>query len=921
MAKLRNLLCSASTPSKFGVEHLETRQLLAATLPLLPAIVAPASNPALPSGFDVFSPQGQTGSSSAGSPAIAQSTQSGNPNDTIAVSLTNPTALPASGGSSDTEFFTYGQTTASNGTLINDTIEQLGGGIASVNLSSDNTPNSMYFLWAKNADGYSPAVEINKADAWWVGPNSASAGQTVSIYGQNLTFSPTDGLSWVYITQAGSSTGQWASVTSANPYQVTFDVPAGLAAGNYQVWVHNGHGGEYGWSSPTTLSVVAAAAANGPVLNVLNYGAVGDGVTNCTAAFQAALNAARNDPGATVYAPAGNYLIGQISMEPGVLLTGDGAGKTNLIEIAPTSKTPAPTAMVWLSSNSQIQNLTLNANSVALQDVVYGRFLSNIHLSGVTIESNVIKDFDIHGDQLVFFENCNFTGCSNFLGTASQVFFDHCNFYAVNDAEEMLFSWGGTGISITNCTAQDLNDSNPNSGAGWGQGRFFVGNNNWGSESDIYIANNTTIALGVRPTYGDQNAGEQLLWEAGTTLLSQGTYIGATANTVTYTGLGTLGSGYNAIIVAGDGAGEYVPISSYNPTTGVITLAGTWAALPDSTSVIRVGMIFDNIAVYSNSLQGKGVTNTASAGVQFWGAAINCVVDSNTISDTRYGINAVALDSGGNIVPIYFNLFQNNTITNVEAGIWLQNDGTSNEIGNVGSVFRFNNISNLTPGFAGIILRDVDTSGSPYYVIVEGNTITNTAVSLEVANSGTASIYLTSSNNTLSLGSATYTGSIGLDDLQSLMLTEAGDTFTGFAQNGAGTFTPTVLPPIAIAPGTVLPSTTALNGTGTGGSGSGGSGSGGSGSGGSSSGSGGTTTKPSSGKSKHHAKTQSSTTEVTAVEVAPPSTVTVTATEASATATPAVFAVMRFAAVTATTTEKLKISSATPGNDAAILAA
>ncbi|MGD0766814.1 MAG: glycosyl hydrolase family 28-related protein [Tepidisphaeraceae bacterium] len=820
MAKPRNLFYSGAKRRNFRLEHLEARRLLAVALPTLPAIVAPASDPALPSGFDVFSPQGLTGSPASGSPGIAQWTESGSANDTIAVSITNPTALPAANQSSDTEFFTYGQTTASNGALVNDTIEQLGAGVASVNLSSANTGNSMYLLWAKNGDGYSSAVAINKADAWWVGPNQASAGQTVAVYGQNLTFSPTDGLSWVYVTQAGSSTGQWANVISANPYQVSFVVPTGLASGNYQVWVHNGHGGEYGWSNPMTLGVVAAAAFNGPVFNVVNFGAVGNGVTDDSAAFQAAMDAAQNSPGATVYVPTGNYVVSQFYLAANALLVGDGAGKSNILE-SPNATGVLDHPIVWLASNSQIENLTLDDNNTSLVDVVYGRFLSNVHFTGVTFNGDLASDVDIHGDQLVFFDNCKFIGDSSFLGTASQVFFDQCNFYATNDAGEMLYSWGGAGISITNCTVQDLDNSNPNSGAGWGQGRFFVGNDLWGDQSDTYIANNTTIALGPRPINGEnQNSGEQLLWESGS-LVSGGAYVGATANTVTYPGLGALGVGYNAIVVAGDGVGEYVPISSYNPTTGVITLAGTWAALPDSTSVIRVGLVIHNIAVYDNLLQGKGVTETASAGVEFWGTAINCVVDSNTISNTRLGINDVALDSGGNVMPAYFNLFQNNTITNAESGFWVENDGTSNEIGNVGSVFRFNHISMLSPGYAGILLRDYDyfgsrdgdTSGSPFYLIFEGNIVSSAPVALDVANFGTATTYLTLVDNTFSLGSAAAAGSIGLDVAQSLVLTQAGNSITGFAVSEGGSVTPTILSPIVAAPDTQFPPTTGLDGT------------------------------------------------------------------------------------------------------------
>lgn len=56
-----------------------------------------------------------------------------------------------------------------------------------------------------------------------------------------------------------------------------------------------------------SLTKATYSMINGAPVNVLDYGAVGDGVTDDTAAIQAALNAASNSSQMTVYLPAGQY--------------------------------------------------------------------------------------------------------------------------------------------------------------------------------------------------------------------------------------------------------------------------------------------------------------------------------------------------------------------------------------------------------------------------------------------------------------------------------------------------------------------------------------------------------------------------------------------------------------------------------------
>ena len=58
--------------------------------------------------------------------------------------------------------------------------------------------------------------------------------------------------------------------------------------------------------------------------DITDYGAVGDGVTDCTAAVQAALDDAGRVEG-TVIVPPGKYLVGQLKMHPRTRLEGDSA--------------------------------------------------------------------------------------------------------------------------------------------------------------------------------------------------------------------------------------------------------------------------------------------------------------------------------------------------------------------------------------------------------------------------------------------------------------------------------------------------------------------------------------------------------------------------------------------------------------------
>ena len=82
----------------------------------------------------------------------------------------------------------------------------------------------------------------------------------------------------------------------------------------------------------TFYATPSPAAAVGPVFNVSDYGATGDGVTDDTAAIQAALNAAFSAGGGVVSLPGGVYATSAALVIPGSNVVLRGAGWNTIIQ-------------------------------------------------------------------------------------------------------------------------------------------------------------------------------------------------------------------------------------------------------------------------------------------------------------------------------------------------------------------------------------------------------------------------------------------------------------------------------------------------------------------------------------------------------------------------------------------------------------
>lgn len=132
----------------------------------------------------------------------------------------------------------------------------------------------------------------------------------------------------------------------------------------------------------------------GAVYNVLDYGAVGDGIADDTAAIQAAIDAA-GVQGGVVYHPAGTYLCaGLVINKPGVELRGE--TKSSSI----------------LKANAASDILTLNASAENVSDCGVrdlGFDPNGNSISGLVLAGNNENDFHV-------FERLEFIGAGNNTG-------------------------------------------------------------------------------------------------------------------------------------------------------------------------------------------------------------------------------------------------------------------------------------------------------------------------------------------------------------------------------------------------------------------------------------------------------------------------------------------------------------------------
>lgn len=761
-------------------------------MPDMQNVARPNPDPGAQVGWDVFAPPVTTASALGGTPTIAEWTRTGVSDNTLALTGDVLSNYAGNDQGKDTRFVIYGQTAISDGVQATASIQRLDGNKASITLPAGLPAWSTYLLWPRNSTGYGYPVAVNQSDAWWLGPNQASCGDTVSVYGRNLSHGGGTTTSWVYIKPAGTA-GQFATVTSVNPYRVQFTVPNGLANGTYEVWVHNGHGGSYGWSGPLSLPIVSAYQWNGSTFNVTSYGATGDGVTDDSDAINTTYYYAQvyrdNNPGyhPTVYFPAGTYMVRYgYGMVHDIRTMGAGMNQSYI----KCNSSFNALGLLYLNgggvTNMEIKDLTLDGNGyyrggITQDFLIFGQSggqpSNDVRFTNVRVTTRLDP-----GKSPVFLVTTNratFTGCE-FIGGPVMAFsgsrqfaFSNCNFYGSNDSAMAILPRGASDLSVTNCYAADYDI---NSQTGIGQGRLIAGNSDYGTLRNVYVGDTTTVNCGPRLGAAEQNTGEQVMCEGNWTDY-EGAPTSATATTVTFSDLNTSYVGDVAVICNGKGLGQHRDVTAYDAGSKTITVSPAWNVIPDATSDVLIARSAPRWVVYHNNMDGKddyAARYSATTAIEPFGGCYDWIGDSNTITNMYAAICCASINQNNpfipSIDPVYFNYYANNIIQSCYEGLRNTSNlpaiATTSGVGYLGNVFTNNSLTDITTYGARLWTDNTGTPGVPFDVSVfEHSTFTNVPQAVECNQSGIGSRVKNALfyKNVFNRGTAPLAGSFGID--------------------------------------------------------------------------------------------------------------------------------------------------------------
>jgi hypothetical protein len=608
----------------------------------------------------------------ADAPRVADWTRSGVAGDTTVVAGPDFTA--------DSRFLIFSQGPTSPGVLVEQRPYLADGSAASFVLPAGLDPEAMSLIWTVGPNGKGHPIAVNRPELWWAGPSETFPGATLSLFGRELRAS-VGGPGLFVLLRSASGQDRRLQVLEANPYRIdvlTPDVPAG----RYDVWVHAGRGGNLGWAGPLRIDVLAGdpfRLHSNTVVHVRDFGAVGDGVTDDTAAVKAAIDAAARRRPATVQFGAGIYLMrDSLILVLDIELRGEGRDKTT-IRAAPGYATSGSYSLIFGHSEPDyrigLRDLTLDGaeNLAGRHHILSLRGKRHLRLEGLRIDSGR-NTVDLHRNRFVRVVGCEISGAGLFLGESSSVRVENNRFLLTHGANSAVSSWAGQEVAVLRNSAEDA-DPTGGDGLRMGSGRFIVTLGHWGALRRFFVSGNRTIALAPAPGVGiDLNQGEQVLFEQTTTILT-GQLLSASATVLEFpTSVPGSAVGRDAIIVRGLGTGQVRRVVAVSGRTATVEPA--FRLPPDRSSTVSISSSQTDSVIYANVFDGKPgfeTVATASVAVSLYGNCSQIIVAENQASRMRQGLVDVFLwpdtQQPGASGALFFNTVERNRLEGSRLGM------------------------------------------------------------------------------------------------------------------------------------------------------------------------------------------------------------------------------------------------------------
>jgi polygalacturonase len=568
---------------------------------------------------------------------------------------------------------------------------------ASLLLPASLPPWSMYLLWPQRGERYGAPVAVNRTEAWWIGPDNAAPGAVLSVFGRNLARANGTTSSFVYI-KPQSGAGRYVETAAVNPFKVDVRLPQ-LAPGAYEVWIHNGHGGRFGWSGPLALTVLARspwAAQADTVLEVTRFGAKGDGVADDTDAIRTALAAAAARAPATLHFPAGRYLVSAPLEAPdNVRWLGEGMDQTKIELNALLNGSLIDGG----DENARFEALTLDANeNTGKHPLLWIPGVSNFSLEAVRIKAWNAPALETRDSRGIFINGSELIENGSFYGNSRQIFMTGNRFRMTGYGESVAALWGGADFAMV---GNDLANADESRDDGHGIGRFFVAQGHHGSLRNLYWGGNVSHDAAPHDCAKvDCNKGEQICFEMASGGLLDG-FTGAGETTASFppSAIGPSAVGWDLVIVGGRGAGQRRSITAVRQGTAI--LETPWKVVPDASSRFALAGAAYRAAIYGNRFEGRAsysAHDSNSTAVLLYGNVYDMVVDSNQVRQMRHGLMTVALASTGGMSP-YFLQYSNNTVTDSNSGLYVGTSfaeaGVAGIWGGLGHIYRNNRFERL----------------------------------------------------------------------------------------------------------------------------------------------------------------------------------------------------------------------------------